>query len=68
MQVSVVAKDSAPSLTSRKMVKLQRSLGKFAFYPLQIRRWAMPKSKKPAQRGLVANTHDQCTLNWLCAL
>jgi hypothetical protein len=35
IQVSVVAKDSAPSLTSRASpkgrVKLQRSLGKFVF-------------------------------------
>jgi hypothetical protein len=30
-QVSVVAKDSAPSLTSRKLVKLQRSSGKPLF-------------------------------------
>jgi hypothetical protein len=30
-QVSVVAKNSAPSLTSRKLVKLQRSSGKLLF-------------------------------------
>jgi hypothetical protein len=30
-QVSVVAKDSAPSLTSRKLVKLQRSSGDCVF-------------------------------------
>ncbi|BDU57057.1 hypothetical protein LMORI2_00390 [Limnohabitans sp. MORI2] len=30
-QVSVVAKDSAPSLTSRELVKLQRSSGDCVF-------------------------------------